>query len=699
MQLVGSLFILARHKYGHLLPVQYFQMEKSSVLPPYILFVWINIVLSFITAALLVVFYLAGKCLDYWDSSGTGDLVEIVSIALIWASWHFLIDGVAIMLLKQGIGMKSFKAGLCLTLLSSLFTFCCIFGSRVTLNILNLPLASAAISGLWNLIMLFFYGSVYLLPDSMFPIFRRPATFKYSLFYTVIRGCGVIASIMTLARVDSDITNNFKFAVETVLFTLLQPIVLYTTFTTDSAYWRGEDEIRTPRSSIRSFGSGRSSRIPNSVLSAGELENIRAPLVGQSWPAKSANAVIKEVNDLYSKQNLLIDYRDLSLRDMSILGVGGSARVYKGSYNAKPVAVKLIYCIELTRELVKEFFSEAKILEMVSGSHPNIVSLRGVCVAPPALGMVLELCDGSLYDEIQQRQGAVSSLSNFLDRAIQCTRSLLYLHNRSPPLCHCDVKSLNFLLKGNFVKLADMGMTKAFEDRQRSLSRDASQYGALQGSPSRMVSYDQYGRQSTSYVGTAQWAAPELLENDGAIPTTAADVYSLGVVLWEIYTGRSPYEHIRFPSQVIEFVQRGGRPEIPDGMDPRVEQILKATWTSSPIERITCEEIMQLLFQMLEREDEKYKVIKTDVLVAIADPKNGLVRDRYHNTFSYRRCFIGSEAVKFVAEKFSKFFKSKQGVLDVLNDIMSDGVFKHVLDQHNTLRDEYLFYRFEEDAL
>ena len=88
-----------------------------------------------------------------------------------------------------------------------------------------------------------------------------------------------------------------------------------------------------------------------------------------------------------------------------------------------------------------------------------------------------------------------------------------------------------------------------------------------------------------------------------------------------------------------------------------------------------------------------------DVLVAIADPKNGLVKDRYYNTFSYRRCFIGSEAVKFVAEKFSKFFKSKQGVLDVLNDIMSDGVFKHVVDQHKTLKDEYLFYRFEEDAL
>ena len=321
-------------------------------------------------------------------------------------------------------------------------------------------------------------------------------------------------------------------------------------------------------------------------------------------------------------------------------------------------------------------------------------------MAPPALGMVLELCDGSLFDEIQSRNGAVPRFSHFLDRAIQCTRSLLYLHNRNRPLCHCDVKSLSFLLKGNTVQLADMGMTKAFENQQRSFSRDFSHYGTSDLAPSRELSSNGESRDHGGmFVGTVQWAAPELLNNDGAEPTAAADVYSLGVVFWEIYTGKTPYEHIRFPSEVKDFVKNGGRPEIPESMDPRLQNILKSAWTESPYERITCEEIKKLLFEMLDRDEEKYNVIKTDVLVALADPQNNLVKDRYYNTLYYRRCFIGSEAVTFVADNFAEFFESKQSVLDVLNDIMSDGVIKHVVDQHKKIKDEYLFYRIEEDAL
>jgi serine/threonine protein kinase len=96
---------------------------------------------------------------------------------------------------------------------------------------------------------------------------------------------------------------------------------------------------------------------------------------------------------------------------------------------------------------------------------------------------------------------------------IYCSPALqLYLHRQKPPIMHRDMKSLNILVDENFhVKLADFGL-----------------------------SFDKNNNLNTR-MGTLNWVAPEILEGS-TVYDEKADIYSFGLVLWEILTGKTPFE-------------------------------------------------------------------------------------------------------------------------------------------------------------
>eukprot|EP00505_MAST-04D_sp_SCG-Rhode-Island_P000852 Stramenopile-MAST_4_protein_852 len=645
-------------------------------------------------------------------------MLELAIVSATWAAWHFLIEGVEIMLLKPCIGLKSFNQGFLATSFWTILTFVCFFFSGLLRQYGhgNNDTAAAFIVAGWNFILAIFYASIAWFPSSMFPFHRRPAARIYGNFYAVIRFFGFIASVLNaVGGVETNSELNFWF--ETVLFTLGQPFTLLVTFQNDSKYWRGELS--------EGMGASRSSDtvVGNDAASTGEHradleDSITQPLIGQSWSRRASTAVIEEVSVTASSTRapMLIDFADLSLNEKCILGSGGSARVYKGKYKGEKVAVKLIYCIELTREVVHNFFSEARILKRISGTHPNIVSLKGVCVAPPALGMVLELCDGSLFDELQMKRSRnyMFCLSYFLQRAIQCTRAVLYLHRRNPPLCHCDIKSLNFLLKDGVIKLADMGMTGNFEEQRRSTSgtgastksvavaaaksygsaeTDVQKFGDMKGIlPSRVLTNR---RGSTAmqqnFVGTAQWTAPEII--DGGQSSLSGDVYSLGIVLWEILTAEVPYDNIQFSSQVTRHVLEGGRPCIPKGTDVRIGNLIERCWEPSPYMRVTCEHVMKSLVSMLETGEERHSVLKDNIIAELGDPLNELIKGRYYNAKYFKDCFVGSDVVSFLCDRFATAIKTRDDAVQILGELLEDGVFQHVVNEHS-FKDEFLFYQF-----
>ncbi|KUF76817.1 kinase protein [Phytophthora nicotianae] len=160
----------------------------------------------------------------------------------------------------------------------------------------------------------------------------------------------------------------------------------------------------------------------------------------------------------------IIDFSVLHIKQR--IGVGSTAVVYNGFLHPKtPVAIKVYTPSSVTEDTVAEFSHEAALCGALN--HPNIVKFYGMCVSPPTICLVSELCVGSL-DVVAQamarrqqqprRQQFLLNLGYMLDAA----RAVAYLHSFSPAFVHRDIKPSNFLVdvEGN-VKLTDFGESRS----------------------------------------------------------------------------------------------------------------------------------------------------------------------------------------------------------------------------------------------
>jgi serine/threonine protein kinase len=144
----------------------------------------------------------------------------------------------------------------------------------------------------------------------------------------------------------------------------------------------------------------------------------------------------------------------------------------------------------------------------------------GICVVPPSICIVTEFMErGSLFRVLSVEARALSYRRR-LAMAVDACAGVAFLHSCDPPIIHRDIKSLNFLVDREYrVKLADLG-----EARELSAA---------------IVEGDEH---LTKNRGTPHWMAPEVFL--GANYNERVDVYSLGVVMWEIITSRRPFEDV-----------------------------------------------------------------------------------------------------------------------------------------------------------
>jgi serine/threonine protein kinase len=197
------------------------------------------------------------------------------------------------------------------------------------------------------------------------------------------------------------------------------------------------------------------------------------------------------------------------------LGTGGYGTVYKGLYHGiHPVAIKIIHHIEEDRHK-DSFIREASLLKALR--HKNVVQVLGASLDGPqgtAL-LVTELMElGDLWRALSAKDSTGDRIFSWYNRGAQCmmdvANGLHYLHTKR--VVHFDLKSANILLsKAGTAKLADIGMARVLNKSYLSV---------------------------ISGLGTFAWSAPEVLA--GKRCTEKADIYSWGVVLWEICTGEAP---------------------------------------------------------------------------------------------------------------------------------------------------------------
>ncbi|XP_063287139.1 mitogen-activated protein kinase kinase kinase 10 [Pelobates fuscus] len=250
---------------------------------------------------------------------------------------------------------------------------------------------------------------------------------------------------------------------------------------------------------------------------------------------------------------LEIAFEELQLEE--IIGVGGFGKVYKGVWKQEEVAVKAVRHdpdedINVTAENVRQ---EAKLFCMLN--HRNIIALKGVCLKPPHLCLVMEYARGGpLHRALAGKKVPAHVLVNW---AVQVARGMKYLHSDViVPIIHRDLKSSNILilekienddLFNKTLKITDFGLAREWQKTTKM-----------------------------SAAGTYAWMAPEVIRL--SLFSKSSDVWSFGVLLWELLTGEVPYREIDALAVAYGVAMNKLTLPIPSTCPEPFVRILEACW-------------------------------------------------------------------------------------------------------------------------
>ncbi|KAG6390622.1 hypothetical protein SASPL_148360 [Salvia splendens] len=259
------------------------------------------------------------------------------------------------------------------------------------------------------------------------------------------------------------------------------------------------------------------------------------------------------------------------------IAAGSNGDMYKGLYRSQDVAIKCFKTDSLNKDMQREFSQEVYILRKVR--HKNVVQFIGSCTRPPLLCIVTEfMSGGSVYDALHKQTG-VLKLPAMLKVAIDVSRGMCYLHENN--IIHRDLKAANLLMDENeVVKIADFGVARVLV-----------QSGVM-----------------TAETGTYRWMAPEVIEHKPY--NHKADVFSFGVMLWELLTGKVPYAQLTPLQAAVGVVQKGLRPTIPRHTDPLVVELLERCWQQDPSLRPEFSEITEILQSISKKIFEEERAAK-----------------------------------------------------------------------------------------
>ncbi|CAN6832619.1 unnamed protein product [Brassica oleracea] len=290
--------------------------------------------------------------------------------------------------------------------------------------------------------------------------------------------------------------------------------------------------------------------------------NTYSPSVGQSVyrPGKITHRLDNDalahalMDSMYPTEGLA-NYEEwtINLRNLRMgppFAQGAFGKLYKGSYNGVDVAIKILErpenSLEKAQFMEQQFQQEVTMLANLK--HPNIVRFIGACRKPMVWCIVTEYAKGgSVRQFLTKRQNRAVPLKTAVKQALDVARGMAYVHAHN--FIHRDLKSDNLLISADkSIKIADFGVARI----------------------------EVHTEGMTPETGTYRWMAPEMIQH--RTYNQKVDVYSFGIVLWELITGQLPFQNMTAVQAAFAVVNRGVRPTIPNDCLPALTEIMTRCW-------------------------------------------------------------------------------------------------------------------------
>uniref|UniRef100_A0A8D3EAM2 Mitogen-activated protein kinase kinase kinase n=1 Tax=Scophthalmus maximus TaxID=52904 RepID=A0A8D3EAM2_SCOMX len=237
------------------------------------------------------------------------------------------------------------------------------------------------------------------------------------------------------------------------------------------------------------------------------------------------------------------------ISDLQWVGSGAQGAVFLGKFHGDDVAVKKVRDIK-----------ETEIKHLRKLKHPNIITFKGVCTQAPCYCILMEYCaQGQLYEVL--RAGRKITPSLLVDWAMGIAGGMNYLHLHK--IIHRDLKSPNMLIThDDLVKISDFGTSKELSDKSTKMS----------------------------FAGTVAWMAPEVIRNEPV--SEKVDIWSFGVVLWEMLTGEIPYKDVDSSAIIWGVGNNSLQLPIPESCPDGFKILLRQCWNCKPRNRPSFRQIL-----------------------------------------------------------------------------------------------------------
>lgn len=305
-----------------------------------------------------------------------------------------------------------------------------------------------------------------------------------------------------------------------------------------------------------------------------------------------------------SIQEWKIKFDDLELTEL--IGRGSFGKVHAATWHEADVAVKMfdIPTGAASSNAVAAFTNvlcgkiDAEIALLASLRHPNVVAFLGAVESPPCV--VTELCEnGSLYDIIARVREDPSEHDFPWPRRMKISLDIAVgmAHLHAKKILHRDLKSPNILLTNDWTaKISDLGLSKLVEEANNATGTIA-------------------GNSTAGGPANPRWLAPEVVA--GGKADGKSDVYSMGVIMYELITCYLPWQHVANPFMIIVALNRGeslplpadlsslpGTPAGQPGFVPYLS-LMKKCLSHRPSERPTFKEIAREMKKVIALQPDR----------------------------------------------------------------------------------------------